>query len=285
MQKGCFSTHRHLLAVSYRLTTLCKKTLKNLVKHSEIGLARHGERLTEAGLPPNVWRKGINVTKITNQSQPTTLPTLNKAAVTAAQEPRPKYDVLLADPPWDVEQKGKKRGAEKHYRLMSLDDIKGMGDAIQSVTAENSHCWLWVTNATLRHGYDVLEAWGYTPRSVLTWCKPRFTLGNYLRNSTEHVLFGTKGKAPVGFRSQPTWMFAPLQDHSHKPEELYSIIERVSGKLGDGTNRKLELFARRREHGYDVWGNEIDSDVSFADFGYPVPSDGIHISSRNVGDQ
>ena len=81
-------------------------------------------------------------------------------------------------------------------------------------------------------------------------------------------------------------MFAPLQDHSHKPEELYSIIERVSGKLGDGTNRKLELFARRREHGYHVWGNEIDSDVSFADFGYPVPSDdGIHISSRNVGDQ
>lgn len=226
------------------------------------------------------------MTKITNQSQQPITPTLNKAAVTAAQEPRPKYDVLLADPPWDVEQKGKKRGAEKHYHLMTLDDIKDMGDAIQSVTAENSHCWLWVTNATLRHGYDVLEAWGYTPRSILTWCKPRFTLGNYLRNSTEHVLFGTRGKAPVGFRSQPTWMFAPLQDHSHKPEELYSIIERVSGKLGDGTNRKLELFARRREHGYDVWGNEIESDVSFADFGYPIPSDdGIHISSCNVGDQ
>ncbi len=228
------------------------------------------------------------MTDITNQSH-TTLPTLTTTATTAAQEPRPKYDVLLADPPWDVEQKGKKRGAEKHYNLMTLDRIKDMGDAIKSVTADNSHCWLWVTNATLRHGYDVLEAWGYTPRSILTWCKPRFTLGNYLRNSTEHVLFGTRGKAPVGFRSQPTWMFAPLQDHSHKPEELYPIIERVSGHLGDGTNRKLELFARRREHGYDVWGNQIESDVSFKDFGFPVPSDfpsdGIHSNSRNLGDQ
>ncbi len=228
------------------------------------------------------------MTNITNQSH-TTLSTLTTTATSAAQEPHPKYDVLLADPPWDVEQKGKKRGAEKHYNLMTLDDIKDMGDAIKSVTADNSHCWLWVTNATLRHGYDVLEAWGYTPRSILTWCKPRFTLGNYLRNSTEHVLFGTRGKAPVGFRSQPTWMFAPLQDHSHKPEELYPIIQRVSGHLGSGTNRKLELFARRREHGYDVWGNQIESDVSFKDFGFPVPSDflsyGIHSNSRNVGDQ
>ena len=84
-------------------------------------------------------------------------------------------------------------------------------------------------------------------------------------------MFGTRGKAPVGFRSQPTWMFAPLQDHSHKPEELYAVIERISGRLGQ--SRKLELFARQREHGYDVWGNEIESDVSLEKFGYPVPTD------------
>ena len=57
----------------------------------------------------------------------------------------PKYDVLVADPPWDIEQKGKKRGAEKHYNLMSLQDIKDMSDAIKSATADDSHCWLWVT--------------------------------------------------------------------------------------------------------------------------------------------
>lgn len=56
---------------------------------------------------------------------------------------------------------------------------------------------LWVTNATLRDGYDVAEAWGFTVRSPLTWVKFRLGLGNYLRNSTEHLLFCTRGKAPA----------------------------------------------------------------------------------------
>lgn len=178
--------------------------------------------------------------------------------------------VLHADPPWDLMQMGG-RGASQHYDLMSLEQIKGMGDAIKALTTEDSHCYLWVTNATLRAGYDVLEAWGYTPRSPLTWVKPRFTLGNYLRNATEHVLFGTRGKAPVKFRSQPTWVFAPLQDHSVKPDEIYSIINRLSGP----DTRKLELFARRRPPApnWTVWGNEIESDVSLAPWGYHVPSD------------
>lgn len=175
------------------------------------------------------------------------------------------YRTIMADPPWDVQQKGGKNsfGADRHYRLMTLDQIKAMPVADFADPA-SSHCWLWVTNATLRHGYDVLEAWGFTPRSPLTWVKPRFTLGNYLRNSTEHVLLGTRGKAPVKFKSQPTWMFAPLQDHSHKPEEIFDVIERVS------PGPYLELFARRSRHGWDAWGNEIDSSIDIP--GYPVPN-------------
>lgn len=175
-----------------------------------------------------------------------------------------KYSTIMADPPWDVQQKGKNSlGAERHYNLMTLDDIKAM--PVADLAADDAHLWLWVTNATLRHGYDVMEAWGFTPRSPLTWIKPRFTLGVYLRNATEHVLFGTRGKAPVHFRSQPTWMFAPLQDHSHKPEEQYAVIDRVSGP-----GPKLELFARRKQPGWDVWGNDpsIHSDVDIP--GYPV---------------
>jgi len=171
------------------------------------------------------------------------------------------YRTILADPPWDVQQKGA-RGAQRHYPLMTLDEIKAM--PIADLADPNAHCWLWVTNATLRHGYDVLEAWGFTPRSPLTWIKPRFTLGNYLRNATEHVLLGTRGRAPVKFRSQPTWSYAPLQGHSVKPGELYEIIERVS------PDPYLELFARRRRHGWDAWGNEIDSDIDIP--GYPVPN-------------
>lgn len=182
------------------------------------------------------------------------------------------FDVILADPPWDVQQKGRNSlGAERHYDLLTLDQIKGMGDAVKSLAADNAHLWLWVTNATLRQGYDVMEAWGFTPRSPLTWIKPRFTLGVYLRNATEHVLFGTRGKAPVLYKSQPTWMFAPLQEHSVKPDELFSVIDRVSGT----DTRKLELFARRRPPApnWSVWGDQIDADVSLAAWGYPVPSD------------
>lgn len=180
------------------------------------------------------------------------------------------FDVIYADPPWSTQQSGA-RGASRHYELMSMPQIISMGEAVKALAADNAHLWLWVTNATLRDGYDVMEAWGFTPRSPLTWIKPRFTLGNWLRNATEHVLFGTRGKAPVQFRSQPTWMFAPLSEHSVKPDEIYAVIDRVSGK---GT-RKLELFARRRPPapGWWVWGNEIESDVSLAEWGYPVPSD------------
>ena len=110
---------------------------------------------------------------------------------------------------------------------MTLDQIKGLPIA-DLVDPKSSHCWLWVTNATLRHGYDVLEAWRFTPRSPLTWIKSRFTLGQYSRNATEHVLLGTRGRAPGALPAQPTSVFAPLQDHSHKPEEQYDIIERVS---------------------------------------------------------
>jgi N6-adenosine-specific RNA methylase IME4 len=101
-----------------------------------------------------------------------------------------------------------------------------------------------------------MQAWGFTYRSCLTWVKPGLGLGSYyLRNNTEHLLFGTKGKAPVLYRSQPTWLFAPKQDHSHKPEEQYAVIERCS------PGPYLELFARRKQPGWQVWGNEVVSDV------------------------
>lgn len=182
--------------------------------------------------------------------------------------PHARFRTILADPPWDIQQKGA-RGAETHYDLMSLERIKAM--PIADLAEDDAHLWLWVTNATLRHGYDVAESWGFTVRSPLTWIKFRLGLGNYLRNATEHVLFATRGRAPVNFNSQPTWINAPVQDHSHKPEEQYALIERVS------SGPYLELFARRRppsRSDWSVWGNEIDSDIGIP--GFPVSSDVRH---------
>lgn len=179
--------------------------------------------------------------------------------------PQKRYRTILADPPWDISQAGG-RGAIQHYPLMTVEQITNM--PVADLAEDDAHLWLWVTNGSWRAGYDVMTAWGFTYRSPLTWVKPRLQLGQYLRNMTEHVLFGTRGRAPVNFRAQPTWFIAPVQEHSHKPEEQYAIIERVS----PGTY--LELFARRRQPGWDVWGNEIDSDIVIP--GYPVPSDEKH---------
>lgn len=176
--------------------------------------------------------------------------------------PPGRFRTILADPPWDVLQRGH-YGAEQHYSLMSLKRIAAL--PVGELAAQDAHLWLWVTNATLRAGYDIAEAWGFTVRSPLTWVKFRLGLGVYLRNSTEHVLFATRGRAPVAYRSQPTWLNAPVQDHSHKPEEQYAVIERIS------PGPYLELFARRRQPGWHVWGNQIDSDIKIP--GYPVPSD------------
>jgi N6-adenosine-specific RNA methylase IME4 len=213
----------------------------------------------------------------TKPSEPIDDPTIEPKPAEAA--PSPRVGCLMADPPWMAQQSGN-RGASQHYDLMTLDQIKGMGDAVKAHTADDAHLWLWVTNATLRDGYDVMEAWGFTPRSPLTWIKPRFTLGNYLRNATEHVLFGTRGKAPVLFHSQPTWAYWPLLGHSVKPSEIYSVIDRVSGP----DTKKLELFARRRPPvpNWLVWGNEIESDVSLAPWGYPVPSDFARQDDQSV---
>lgn len=175
-----------------------------------------------------------------------------------------KYKTILADPPWQIHQRGKNsnRSAERHYDLMSLDRIKAM--PVADLCDESaSHLYLWCPNGLLPEALEVIKAWGFTFRSPIYWIKPRLGLGNYIRNASETLLFATRGKAPVKFHAQPNWFFAAQQEHSHKPEEQFAIIERLS----DGPY--LELFARRRQPGWDAWGNEIDSDIVIP--GYPVP--------------
>ena len=189
---------------------------------------------------------------------------MGKASVTK------KYRTILADAPWDINQGGR-RGAAHHYNLMPLEDIKAM--PVEDLCEENAHLYLWVPNGLLQEGLDVINAWGFTFRSPIYWIKPRLGLGNYIRNASETCLFATRGKAPVKFHAQPNWLFAPQQEHSHKPEEQFAIIERLS----DGPY--LELFARRRQSGWDAWGNEIDSDIVMPGGNYPVP----HYSAKAHG--
>jgi N6-adenosine-specific RNA methylase IME4 len=179
-----------------------------------------------------------------------------------------KFGCIVADPPTEIQQRGAKRGAIEYYDLLSMEQLHQL--PVAKLAKADCHLWLWSTNAALEQSFELARAWGFTPRSLFTWVKPRLGLGVYLRNATEQLIFATRGKAPVLFKGQPNWGFFPLQDHSHKPEEVVEIIRRVS------PGPYLELFARRRppsDEDWSVWGNEIDSDISLAEFGFPVPSD------------
>ena len=125
--------------------------------------------------------------------------------------PPTTFTTILADPPWPDQ------GGERHYQTMSLERIASL--PVSDLAADDAHLWLWTTNALLRQAYEVAEAWGFAVRSPLTWVKFRLGLScqYQLRNATEQLLFCTRGRAPVNFRSQPTWLQAPVQEHSRKP--------------------------------------------------------------------
>ncbi len=177
------------------------------------------------------------------------------------------FATILVDPPWPLQS------GEKHYRTMSLARIKAL--PVGQLAARDAHLWLWTTNALLPKAYEVAEAWGFTVRSPLTWVKFRLGLGGryQLRNATEQLLFCTRGRAPLGSRSQPTWFNAPVTEHSRKPAEQFAIIERVS------PGPYLELFARRRPESnqpWAVWGDQVDSDIRIPGFAVPRYSERAH---------
>lgn len=176
------------------------------------------------------------------------------------------FATIVVDPPWPAQS------GEKHYRTMSLARIKAL--PVGALAARDAHLWLWTTNALLPRAYEVAEAWGFTVRSPLTWVKFRLGLGGryQLRNATEQLLFCTRGKAPLGSRSQPTWFNAPVQEHSRKPAEQFAIIERVS------PGPYLELFARRRPESnqpWAVWGDQVASDIRIPGFAVPRYSERV----------
>ena len=178
---------------------------------------------------------------------------------------QPTFGTILADPPTQLLQLGA-RGAEAHYRLMTIAELKAM--PIADLAKPSSHLWIWTTNAALESSFDLARSWGFTPRSVLTWVKPRLGLGVYLRNATEQLIFATRGKAPVAYKAQPTWAFMPLGKHSEKPAEQFAIIERIS------PGPYLELFARRRppsDKDWSIWGLEAPGGSDITIPGYPVP--------------
>lgn len=165
------------------------------------------------------------------------------------------FRTVLADPPWayndKLDSKGKIRGAANHYDCLSINEIKGF--EVYRATLANAHLYLCTTNAFLEHAFSVMRAWGFSYVTTITWCKPGLGMGHHYRNTSEHVLFGVRGKLPVLRKNQPTHFIAKKSKHSKKPEELFSIIESMS------PGPYLEMFSREEREGWTVWGNEVNA--------------------------
>lgn len=178
-----------------------------------------------------------------------------------------KFDVVYADPAWDINQKGR-YGAINHYHLMKLKDIMAM--PIRDMTADNAALFLWIVGG--QDGRDagkaVMDAWGFKLVQDFQWIKFQMGMGGIVRHARETMLIGVKGKMPVDFKGQMDWEVWPRQEHSHKPEEAYAVIERLY------KNRNyLELFARKRPSNpnWYIWGDEAEGGSDVVIPGYPVP--------------
>jgi N6-adenosine-specific RNA methylase IME4 len=174
--------------------------------------------------------------------------------------PNGVFRSIYADPPWPEYGGGRiRRGANRHYTLMSIEEIKALYLEVKRIAAEDCHLYLWTTNNYLPQALEVMAKWGFQYRTTITWAKDRFGLGQYFRGQTEHCLFGVRGMLPYrersdGKRAQGTTLIqAPRQEHSQKPEEMANMIEVVSYPP------YLEMFARHLRPGWSTWGEEAGS--------------------------
>ncbi len=186
------------------------------------------------------------------------------------------FAAILADPPWPYDSpralvgnggRGSDGGkaaqiiqadVKQHYETMTLDQIK----ALSIPARDDCLLFMWVTNPFLADGSgsDVVRAWGFTPKTVLTWAKvqadgktPSMKTGHWFRSASEHIIFATRGrtKRPDKWPALPTWKPVPRLPHSVKPDIFHTWLEQACA------GPYLELFARRERFGWSSWGNQL----------------------------
>ncbi len=171
------------------------------------------------------------------------------------------FATILADPPWQFQNRTGKMAPEHkrllRYPTMELEEIFEL--PVRELAAARSHLYLWVPNALLSEGLEVMRRWGFTYKTNLVWYKVRKDggpdgrgVGFYFRNVTELVLFGVRGRMRTRSpgRTQVNLLPTRKREHSRKPDEIYDVIEECS------PGPRLELFARFPRKGWAQWGNE-----------------------------
>ena len=182
-----------------------------------------------------------------------------------------KYNIIYADPPWSYKDKRDKHprmcgGAISHYNTMSIEQIKSL--PIKDLAADNCMLFLWVTFPNLQEGLDVIKAWGFKYKTLgFSWIKtnknngkPFFGIGYYTKSNCEVCLIGVKGKPIKVSNSVSSVIISPRQEHSKKPDQIRDKIVELCGDVP-----RIELFARKKAEGWDVWGNEVESDIDLGE--------------------
>jgi N6-adenosine-specific RNA methylase IME4 len=178
---------------------------------------------------------------------------------------RKRFGTILADPPWRFMNRTGKMAPEhrrlSRYSTMSNEEIAEL--PVSQIASTQSHLYLWVPNALIYEGLEVMRRWGFTYKTNIVWFKVRRDggpdgrgVGFYFRNVTELVLFGVRGKlrtGPAG-RRQTNIIVQQKRAHSMKPDELYDIVESCS------PGPYIELFARLKRKGWAQWGSEAGLD-------------------------
>jgi len=171
------------------------------------------------------------------------------------------FNAVLADPPWEYSVQNVNGAANNHYDTMPLEDICALPEQLGIKFADNAVLFLWVTNPFLVKALEVVRAWGFEYKTNIVWVKTdlkRPGAGHYIRGRHELLYICTRGTmTPLVDVSPPigSVIQAPLQEHSRKPDEVYSIIER----LYPGCNY-VEFFARRPRDGWKQYGDVEESE-------------------------
>jgi len=172
--------------------------------------------------------------------------------------PDKKYNIIYADPAWEYDDKALAgdRGAGCKYSVMSIEELKAL--PVQSIADNDCILFMWVTFPKLQEGLDLIQAWGFIYKTVaFTWIKKSgigtyyVGMGSYTRANAEIVLLATKGKLKRIDGSVKQIIESTPKQHSQKPNIVRDKIIQLYGDLP-----RIELFARTKIHGWDIWGND-----------------------------
>ena len=169
-----------------------------------------------------------------------------------------KYQIIYADPPWPIKWRANKQLRMKplKYPTMTIAELCTL--PVKEIADDCSKLFLWTTNAFLPEALGILKFWGFQYDKLWTWCKPTGA-GGHPRNATEHLVESGRGTLKsIGKHRNAVnnWFIAPTRGHSIKPTKAMELIEYCYPDVA-----KIELFAREKTKGWDVWGNEVESDI------------------------